>query len=91
MENPLRAIETTGSVENHRRLLLDKPVPIGEGVKVRVIILTSEEVHRKRPRQPEEEDEWLRAAATNPAFDFLKEPDEDIYTLQDGRPFHDAG
>lgn len=45
---------------------------------------------------PEQEDEkeadideveWLRAAAVNPAFDFLKEPEEDIYTLADGRPF----
>jgi len=35
--------------------------------------------------------EWLRAAAVNPAFDFLKEPEEDIYTLADGRPFCDQG
>lgn len=32
--------------------------------------------------------EWLRAAATNPAFDFLKEPEEDIYTVDDGKPFN---
>jgi len=30
-----------------------------------------------------DEMEWLRAAAANPAFDFLKEPEEDIYTLAD--------
>jgi len=35
-----------------------------------------------------DEQEWLRAAAANPAFDFLKEPGEDIYTLADGEPFH---
>ena len=35
----------------------------------------------------EEETEWLRAATINPAFDFLKEPEEDIYTLADGKPF----
>ena len=29
--------------------------------------------------------------AANPAFDFLKDPEEDIYTLSDGRPFYDAG
>ena len=44
---------------------------------------------------PEESDlnetEWLQAAATNPAFDFLKDPEEDIYTPSDGRPFHDNG
>jgi len=42
---------------------------------------------------PEESDlneiEWLRAAATNPAFDFQKNPEEDIYTLSDGRPLYD--
>jgi hypothetical protein len=27
-----------------------------------------------------DEREWLRAAAMNPAFDFLKEPEEDIYS-----------
>lgn len=34
------------------------------------------------------ENEWLNAAASNPAFDFLKNPEEDIYTLTDGKPFH---
>jgi len=33
-----------------------------------------------------DEMEWLRAATSNPAFDFLKEPEEDIYTLADGKP-----
>lgn len=36
-----------------------------------------------------DEREWLQAAATNPAFDFLKDPEEDIYTLADGKPFND--
>ena len=34
------------------------------------------------------EEEWLRAAATNPVFDILKDPEEDIYTLADGKPFN---
>jgi len=37
------------------------------------------------------ESEWLYAAAANTAFEFLKEPEEDIYTLEDGRPFDDEG
>ena len=32
-----------------------------------------------------DEAEWLQAAAANSAFDFLKDPEEDIYTLSDGR------
>jgi hypothetical protein len=39
---------------------------------------------------PEEDDvdehEWSIAAAASPAFDFLKEPAEDLYTVHDGRP-----
>ncbi|CAD5962983.1 hypothetical protein [Planktothrix agardhii] len=33
--------------------------------------------------------EWLNAVANNPAFDFLKNPEEDIYTITDGKPFYD--
>ena len=52
--------------------------------KVRGLILVTEE-------QEITEDEWLRAAASNAAFDFLQSPAEDIYTLDDGKPFHDEG
>lgn len=34
------------------------------------------------------EQQWLRAAVTNPAFDFLHDPAEDIYTPSDGKPCH---
>ena len=44
----------------------------------------------KEPENDEiDEQEWLRAAASNPSFDFLYDPDEDIYTLADGKPFND--
>lgn len=33
--------------------------------------------------------EWLKTAARSPAFDFLKAPEEDIYSLADGKSFHD--
>lgn len=36
-----------------------------------------------------EEYEWLKTVVRNPAFDSLKESEEDIYTLADGEPFHD--
>jgi hypothetical protein len=36
-----------------------------------------------------DEAEWLKAAASNPAFDYLKDAAEDIYTLDDGKPFDD--
>ena len=34
---------------------------------------------------------WTKAVAANPAFDFLKDPEEDLYTTGDGKPFHDQG
>ena len=35
------------------------------------------------------EGEWLATAARNPAFDFLKDPREDVYSASDGEPFRD--
>jgi hypothetical protein len=36
-----------------------------------------------------DEKEWLATAASNPAFDFLKDQKEEIYSISDGKPFHD--
>jgi hypothetical protein len=81
-----KAIETTGTINTQRQLVLDEPLPIAGPTRVRIIVLLPEEADIDI-----DEMEWLRAAAVNPAFDFLKEPEEDIYTLADGRPFHDQG
>ena len=82
MENVEKAIEATGTIDEQRRLVLDEPLPVVGPTRVRVIILLPEETDV-------DEKEWLRAASANPAFDFLKEPEEDIYTPEDGRPFYD--
>lgn len=79
-----KAVEMTGTIDAQRQLILDEPLPIAGPTRVRVIILVPEEADM-------DETEWLRSAAANPAFDFLKESEEDIYTLADGRPFHDQG
>ena len=80
----MKAIETTGIIDKQHRLVLDEILPIAEKSKVRVIILLPEESDIG-------ETEWIKTAASNPAFDFLKEPEEDIYTKEDGKPFHDKG
>ena len=81
MENPLQIVELIGTIDEKGQLHLDAPISaIGQG-RVRVILLPEEaEIGEK---------EWLKAAASNPAFDFLKDPAEDIYTLDDGQPFND--
>ncbi len=83
LESTLRAIETTGTVDERRQLRLDEPLPAAVSGKVRVIVLISEE--------DAEEREWMRAAAANPAFDFLNDPEEDVYNPEDGRPFGNQG
>lgn len=37
-----------------------------------------------------EEYEWLKSVIRNPAFELLNDLEEDIYTLDDGKPFHDS-
>ena len=36
-----------------------------------------------------EETDWLSTVSVNPAFDFLNDEQEDIYTVNDGKPFND--
>ena len=82
MQAATKAIETTGIVDARHHLIPDETLPITGPTRVRVIILVPEETDIN-------ETEWLQAAAANPAFYFLKDPEEDIYTLSDGRPFYD--
>ena len=82
MQAATQAIETIGTIDAPHHLVLDETLPITGPTQVRVIILLPEESDLN-------EIEWLRAAATNPAFDFLKNPQEDIYTLADGDRFVD--
>ncbi|MBN1994401.1 MAG: hypothetical protein JW953_17010 [Anaerolineae bacterium] len=79
----MTAIEMTGTVDEHHQLQLDGLLPTLGPMRVRVIVLypiNGDEV---------DETEWLQAAARNPAFDFLNDPEEDLYSLNDGKSFHD--
>ncbi len=83
MSHISHAIETTGTVEEGRRITLDQPLPEMKRGRVRVIVFLEE-------GGDIDEDEWLRAASRNPVFDFLAD-EADVYTLADGKPFHDEG
>ena len=80
MEGVLRAIEVEGAIDEQRRLRVDQPLPVAGPARVRVIVLIPDEGDI-------DEREWLRSAGSNPAFDFLADPAEDVYTLADGKPF----
>ena len=80
MDTTLTAIETTATVDENRQIHLDAPLPIVGPLRVKVIVLypIAEDI---------DEAAWLYAASRNPAFAALHDVGEDIYTLQDGKPF----
>ena len=82
MDTPLTAIELTGTIDEHHQLLLDDVLHVSGPKRVRVILLYT-------PSDAWDEQEWLQAAAGNPAFADLAASEEDIYSPSDGKPFHD--
>ncbi|MBI2060977.1 MAG: antitoxin family protein [Nitrospirae bacterium] len=75
----------TEAVYENGTLRLSKPLPLAEQARVYV---TVEGLREKDDDLPESA--WLRSASANEAFDFLKDPAEDIYDPADGKPFRDA-
>ncbi len=82
MESKMTAVEMTGTIDENRQLHLDGSLPVPGPTRVRVIVLYPSSSER-------DEAEWLQAAAHNPAFAFLRDSGEDIYSLADGKPFDD--
>jgi hypothetical protein len=52
------------------------------GVAVRILILSEEDENSEGKR-------YLESISRNPAFDFLNDPAEDIYSKKDGKAFHE--
>ena len=79
----MKAIEITTRTDKYGHLKINYPMDKRES-DVRIIILVDE-----KNDDIDEEKLWLNSITTNPAFDFLNEPVEDIYSLKDGEPFND--
>jgi len=77
MEIPMTAIEMTGTVDENHQLKLDGALPFAGPKRVRVIVLSP----LTEIAEDWNETEWLKAALNNPAFEYLRDPKEDIYTL----------
>jgi hypothetical protein len=77
----MKAIETSGHIDAKGKLSLKHALK-ARNKNVKVIILFDE---------PNDEDDkqLLKYATSNPAFEFLKEPEEDIYSVKDGKPLND--
>jgi hypothetical protein len=80
----MQAIETTGVVDEQHQLRLDSPLPIPGASRVRVIVLWPDTAEI-------DEASWLNAASKSPAFDFLREEAEGLYSATDGKPFRHQG
>jgi hypothetical protein len=79
MDESVRAIDTRGRVVDARHIETDADLPVGRQVRVVVLLSPADDAIP--------EGEWLAAAARNPAFGFLADAAEDIYSLEDGEPF----
>ncbi len=80
MTHELHAIETTGKIIDARHIETEALLPVGR--QVRVLVLLPEASADDIPER-----EWLIAASNNPAFAFLGDAAEDLYSLEDGEPF----
>lgn len=81
----MRAIETTGVFNNENIIEIKHKIkPEFFNKSVRILILFGDENH-----QTNEIDEtlWLKSMSQNSAFDFLMDNEEDIYSIEDGKPF----
>ncbi len=82
---PILMKRKTEAVYENGTLKLAEPLPLAEQARVYVTV----EDFPKVEDDPSEYS-WLHGAASNAAFDFLKDPAEDIYGPADGKPFRDA-
>ncbi len=79
----MKAIEINSKTDKTGKLKIDYKLNKPDK-KVRVLILFDDDAYEN-----EEEKLWMDSISKNPAFDFLMEPNEDIYSLKDGEPFND--
>jgi hypothetical protein len=79
----MKAIEINSRTDKKGHLKFDYQLNKSER-NVRVLILLDED-----NTEQEEENLWMKSISLNPAFEYLNDPIEDIYSLNDGEPFND--
>ena len=77
----VQALKMTAQVDGMGQLIIEKPLLSVLNKQVKIVVLVEEEGDEF------DETTWLQSLSVNPAFDFLKDDAEDIYTLEDGQPF----
>lgn len=76
----MRAIEINSKTDKKGRLKIDYDLS-EKNKKVRVLILVVDDGEEDKDEQI-----WLASVLNNSAFDFLKDKEEDIYSINDGKP-----
>jgi hypothetical protein len=79
----MKAIELHSKTDKNGRVHIDHETGY-ENKNIRILILVddSEDTFLS-------EAEWFSSSVKSPSFDFLKDDDQDIYTLKDGEPLED--
>ena len=70
----MQALEIIGKIDEKGHIILSKPLEFRNKI-VKIIMLIADD------DDTIENEEWLAALSTNPIYDFLKDDEEDIYTL----------
>lgn len=78
----MKAIEFKSKTDKKGHLKIDYKLNRSDKI-VRVLILLDEE-----QSESDEETLWMDSISSNPAFEFLNDSAEDIYSLKDGEPFN---
>lgn len=79
----MKAVEINSKTDKTGRLKINYKLNRSDSI-VRVLILFEDDSLEK-----DEETFRMSSISNNPAFDFLKDSAEDIYSLKDGEPFND--
>ncbi len=74
-----RAIEVLGTVNGNGELLIDVPLPFSANSRVKVLVAVDD--------GDDNDIDFLRAFASDPGNKDIFDDSEDIYTLEDGKPF----
>ena len=78
----MKAIEINSKTDKKGHLRIDCQLDKSDS-NVRVLILLDDS------SDSEDEKLWMDSISGNPAFNFLHDESEDIYSLKDGEPFND--
>lgn len=76
----MKAIEINSKTDKEGHLKIDYQLDTTNS-NVRVLILLEDN------SDADEEEAWMDSISKNPAFEFLEDESEDIYSLNDGEPF----